>query len=119
MKKRDRTGPKKERRNWRPIFLQAFADTGHVRNSCITAGVNHTTAYQARRRDLDFAKAWDEAEIVAAGVLEAEAWRRAHDGYDEAVYQKGELCGHVRKYSDLLADLSFEGHAPRQVPGAP
>jgi hypothetical protein len=38
--------------------------------------------------------------------IEDEMLRRGVEGWDEPVYQKGELVGHVRKYSDqMLAQL--------------
>jgi hypothetical protein len=44
--------------------------------------------------------------------MEDEAMRRAVDGWDEPVYQKGEQVGVVRKYSDSLLALLLRGRRP-------
>lgn len=46
--------------------------------------------------------------------LEAEARRRAMDGVDEPVYHKGEVVGHVRKYSDTLLIFLLKAHRPHK-----
>jgi hypothetical protein len=55
-------GPK-----WIPDFLKALAATGVVAQAMKAAGIGEGSAYQLRRRSLDFANAWDEA-LVASGA---------------------------------------------------
>ena len=59
-------------------------------------------AYKARERSGQFRAQWDAALDEAADILEAEARRRAVEGWDEPVFQKGEQVGVVRKFSDQL-----------------
>jgi hypothetical protein len=52
---------------WRKKFLSALARTANARLAADMAGVDHSTAYQLRKRDPAFAAAW----------LRARAWGRA------------------------------------------
>ena len=36
------------------------------------------------------------------------------DGYEEPVFHRGEVCGHVRRYSDRLMELLLCGHRPEK-----
>ena len=87
----------------RKLFLELLAQTGLVYESARALGYN-STAYlkQLRRDDEDFAAEWDIALESAVNVLEQEGLRRAHEGVSEPVYYKGEVVGHVQKYSDTL-----------------
>lgn len=49
---------------WRPVFLAALAETGNIRGSARKAGISQTTAYDARERHHDFARAW---QVAVAG----------------------------------------------------
>jgi hypothetical protein len=51
-----------------------------VRAACQAAGIDRTTAYKARRRDLGFAASWDEAEQDALDLLEGRAFQMAVNG---------------------------------------
>lgn len=62
---------------WRKLFLSALRNTGNVRASCLVAGIERKTAYNARDRDEQFRAAWNEALDEAVEILEAEARRRA------------------------------------------
>lgn len=60
-------------------FLAALADTGCVSVAAEAAGIRPRSAYRLRRHPAGaaFAKAWDEALMVAAGRLTAIAFERA------------------------------------------
>ena len=73
----------KQRRDWQPLFLEALQQGHTVASACRVAGVGRTTAYEARRRDEQFALAWQDLEEGAVEVLEAEAYRRAMAGSDK------------------------------------
>jgi hypothetical protein len=79
--KRSHCTPKK-RREWKPAFLSAFADTGMVTAACEAAGVARRTVYAARHADEAFAAAWDEIEERSTEDLEQVAVRRAREGSD-------------------------------------
>ena len=72
----------KKRRNWRPVFLATFRQTGNVLLSCHAAGIDRSTAYRERQRNSDFAAKWESAEQDATEALEAEARRRAMNSSD-------------------------------------
>jgi len=59
-------------------------------------------------------RAWDDAIEQATGSVELEIHRRAVEGYDEPVYQKGELVGTVTKYSDRLLELRAKALLPQK-----
>jgi hypothetical protein len=79
-------------------------------------GVSRTTVFNWRRSDAQFAEAWDEAVEMAYDLVEQEVMRRAVEGYDRPVFQKGEFVGMERQYSDALA-LAMLGARRRAVYG--
>lgn len=76
---------RKSRRDWRPVFVAAFAEAGSVATACRAAGIDRSTAYRERQRDERFALAWADAEEGATDMLESEALRRAMEGSDRLV----------------------------------
>src|SRR5688500_15168574 len=99
---------------WRPMFLKVFAETGNVKEACKAANINRTTAYKHRNEDPEFAEQWQVSFEQAADTLEAEAWRRASEGYEEDVFYKGERVGAVRRYSDNLLMFLLKGMRPEK-----
>lgn len=57
------------------LFLDYFAGTADVQDSCRAAGIHYSTVYKHRRIDPLFAAGWDEALRGAYALLEAEALR--------------------------------------------
>ena len=55
---------------WRAEFLAALARGGSVKGAAAAAGVDRTTAYEARKRDPDFAARWAAALAEGRGRLE-------------------------------------------------
>ena len=113
------------RENMRAIFLSALAGSaaGSVPRAAEAAGVNPYQPHRWAKKDEAFAKQMSEAkalgERIQLSLLEREADRRAVEGVEEPVYQKGELVGHIRRYSDLLLmfrtkklDPSYREHPP-------
>lgn len=99
---------------WYGAFLQSLASIGNISKACVAAQVSRQTVYRHRNSDPDFSAAWDEALEAAADLLEEEARRRAHDGWTEPVYQRGEHVGNVRKYSDTLLIFLLKGARPEK-----
>lgn len=90
----------------RQRFLQFYALTGQLQKSAQEVGVAASTVRSLRKKDPDFDAAMTEAQEDFKEAVEREVLRRAVMGWDEPVYQKGELVGEVRKYdSNLLALL--------------
>lgn len=101
------------------VFLSELRRHGIV-NAAARAASPHASGtcsasfYALRRSDPEFAAAWDDAIEQATGSVELEIHRRAVEGYDEPVYQKGELVGTVTKYSDRLLELRAKALMPNK-----
>jgi hypothetical protein len=95
-------------------FITSLMETGgNVSRSCNLAGLGRRSAYDWRRDDPEFAAEWDEAVNIGLDALEAEARRRAFEGIEEPVFYKGEICGHIRKYSDALIMFMLKAYRPQ------
>jgi len=92
-------------------FLLAYSESGNVAGSCAQIGV-HRSVEWLWRSDPEFVQAKAYAWQLAAEKLEAEAFRRAHDGVEEPVFQNGGEVGRVRKYSDTLLIFLLKGAKP-------
>ena len=104
----------KARRSWKPLFLDTLRGTGNVRLSARNANITRQVVYRARDRSAKFRADWDEALEEARELLEAEARRRAAIGVDEPIFYKGEVVGHIRKYSDTLLMFLLKAHWPEK-----
>ncbi|HKZ02273.1 MAG TPA: hypothetical protein VJ180_08540 [Pyrinomonadaceae bacterium] len=99
---------------WRPAFLEALSKCGNITEACKAVGVSRVTVYDHKKRDAAFAEQWENALQTAGELLERECWRRAHDGIEEPVFYKGEVCGTIRRYSDLLIIFLLKGIFPHK-----
>lgn len=81
----------KKRPRWAKGFLAALAESGNVRLSCESAGIQRWTAYDLRSSNEAFAADWDTALDEAADLLEQEARRRAYDGVRRLKFDRGNL----------------------------
>ena len=106
------TGRRVAARVWKPVFLEALAQTANLTTSARAAGVTRENVYQARRRSPEFEAQCRNAVEQAVDLLEREARRRAFEGVLEPVYHKGEVVGHIRKYSDGLLTFLLKAHRP-------
>lgn len=95
-------------------FLRHYARTGNVTEAARAAGVARNLHYYWLEHLPGYREAAAQAEQMAADALEREAWRRAVEGWDEPVYQKGQLVGTVRRYSDVLMTLLLRGLRPER-----
>ena len=85
------------------IFLTVLAKTGRVKKAAQAAGYADTTVMnQLRKKDPEFAAAWDAAIEASNDVLEDEAIRRAVDGVEKPITYRGEITGYEKVYSDGL-----------------
>lgn len=90
-------------------FLDAFAVRGVVLHAAGVAGVSRHVVYQWLQNDPDFKAKYAQAQEDAMDLLELEARRRAEVGWQEEVYQMGNLAGYVRKYDGNLMALLLKG----------
>lgn len=108
----------------RETFLEALGAGWSVAHAAKRAGVTRQRFYDLRDADQDFAGQWEQALEEGLEALVDEVRRRAVEGWEEPIYQKGELVGHVRRYSDNLLmfltkqrDPSFRENARIEVTG--
>lgn len=88
------------------IFLDHFAGTADAHAAAEAAGVGHSTVIQHRRKDAEFAAAWDEALAVAYAQLEAEAVRQrleAQRNLRDGIVPVGEMPREFDRVLQLLA----------------
>lgn len=84
----NKPGPRKAARpakaatlgTWSKAFLAELASTSNVTQSAKVAGVSTTTAYEARRKNAEFNRAWQEALYEGYQHLEMETLQRLRDG---------------------------------------
>jgi hypothetical protein len=107
------SGPVDGENSWRSTFLAALEASGNVSASARRAGVGRATAYRHRQAESEFRSGWDQAIEVATDLLEGEARRRALEGWEEPVFYQGEICGHIRKYSDTLIMFLLKAYRPQ------
>ncbi len=110
----EQTRTRPRARVWEAAFLSALRRAANVSEAATAAGIGRTTAYEARQRDKPFSDRWDAAIEEACDALEREAWRRAVEGVEEAVFQQGVEVGRVRKYSDSLMIALLKAHRPEK-----
>lgn len=94
-------------------FLKCFAECGIVTHACKHANIVRQNIW-VWNKDPEFAARFEEARQEALEKLELEMWRRAHDGWDEPVWYKGEQCGVVRRYDSALLMFALRGLAPEK-----
>ncbi len=97
---------------WVEVFLECLADVPNVQGACRAAGISRQSAYDHRERDPEFARRWQDAMEASTDDLVGEMYRRARKGHDKPVYQGGELIGHTREFSDVLAIFLAKKHRP-------
>jgi hypothetical protein len=106
-------------------FLEAFSAHGNITLAAKQVDIHRETVLDWRRKSdgepvdpdycievereagqaaelVPFCQAFAGCEGIARDILVAEAWRRAVDGWEEPVFQKGEEVGRVRKFDSLL-----------------
>ena len=98
----------------RETFLAHFRLTGRVQESADVAGVARCTVHRVRKEDPVFSELYDDAHNQFRDKLEAEAYARAVDGWEEPVFQMGGEVGRVLKKSDRMLELMLKGHIPER-----
>lgn len=98
---------------WAKPYLQELERTGLRATAAAFAGVTSQRVAKYAHSCVEFADAEAAAEERFADTLEAEAVRRARDGIDDPIYQKGELIGHRKVYSDTLMVQLLKGRRRR------
>ena len=86
----------------RERFLEAFRAIGVISRAAIAAGVSRKTVYNWLKNDPDFRETFEDMEEDVRDAIREELHRRAIEGVDEPVFQRGVLVGHIRKYPDQI-----------------
>jgi hypothetical protein len=95
-------------------MLAAYIEHGTVFHACRATSMSRRTHYDWLQQDPAYASAFEDAKDAVADRLEQEAARRAKEGWPEPVFYKGEVCGHVHKFSDLLLIFLLKGLRPEK-----
>jgi hypothetical protein len=98
--------------DWTEAFLSALLEGVHIRDACKVAVVDSGIVYRRRKDDEAFRLAWQEAIDIGTDELAAEAARRAYHGLLKPVFHAGEICGHIREYSDSLLMFLLRARDP-------
>jgi hypothetical protein len=95
-------------------FLEELARTGLRMHSAEYAGVTIATVRRHEKEDKEFADLAIEAKDWFTDGIEAEAVRRATEGYLEPVFSQktGKQIGVVRKFSDRLLEIILKANRP-------
>ena len=96
-------------------FLNYYIERGTISKAAQKAGLSRQAHYNWLKNDTNgrYHKAFEQAEKMAADLLEEEAFRRAVEGDLQVVYYKGEEVGRRRVYSDNLLSLLLKGKKPQ------
>lgn len=94
------------------IFLARFAEAGTITAAAKDAGIDRHTHYAWMDADPEYAAGFADAQKQAIDAMEAEARRRGVLGVSEPVYHKGEVVGHIQRYSDTLLIFLLKGALP-------
>jgi hypothetical protein len=91
-------------------FLDALrSNYGLVVRAAELVGVRPKTLYSWRIGDTEFAKEWEAAVEQSTDMLEAEAVRRAAEGYPgRPVVHQGSVVVEITEYSDQLLSLMLK-----------
>jgi hypothetical protein len=101
----------------RERFLEAVSSGSTITDAARRTGHHRQRFYELRGNDEEFDAQLTDALEAGTDALEAEAIRRAKDGWDEAVFGKGPdghvvQVGVIRKYSDHLLIKLLAGRRP-------
>lgn len=95
-------------------FFVALSATCNVTASAAEVGMSRQYMHQLRREDKAFAKRWEDAIEQATDALEAEARRRAIDGFKRPIFFQGKQVGSETLYSDPLMITLLKAHRPEK-----
>ncbi len=104
---------------WRVKFIKALCDIPNVTHACERAGIIRETAYDNRKKDPEFAAAWEAALQHGIDSLEAAAMERAKHGLKKGVWMKDENGKIVKvetliDYPEALTQFLLKAHKPEK-----
>jgi hypothetical protein len=96
------------------VFLEKLRETLNASASARAAGVSKRTVFGHREKDPGFAQAWEDALEEGLDAAEQSCNLRAFVGVEEPVFHQGVVVGHVRRYSDSLAQFMLKANRPKK-----
>lgn len=94
-------------------YLEALAEVPHKARAALKAGLLLSQVQKLEREEPNFAAAVEMARLIASGVAEEEAFRRAVKGVTKAVWHQGVPVGTELEYSDTLMQKILEANEER------
>ena len=98
------------------LFLSVFAVFGKIKTASDRSGVPRENHYYWMRKDDDYRKAYQTCRDTIAVMVEDSLVEKLIHGWEEPVYQGGQLVGHKRKF-ELSAMLKYLSKAKPEVFG--
>jgi hypothetical protein len=98
--------------SWHDRYLVAYAKFGTIKDACKAAGINRHTYEAHRVKFSDFDQACAVVDIECADEADRELFLRAVRGWQEPVYQGGELVGTILVKSDRLLEFYLKHRRP-------
>ena len=95
---------------WWPNFLESLSNHGIVTRASEEANIGVARVWREHKNNPKFAALFDEARSIGLRRCIDEAVRRGADGFDEPIYQGGELVGYKKKYSDQLLQFVIQAN---------
>lgn len=105
-----RKAPQKFDEQAREKFLAFLRRYGLFYRAATYAGCSHETTRLYRKEHPEFEALVQEAVEAFRNSLEAELFDRAVRGWEEPVYQKGELVGTIHKRDSQLLQMLVKGN---------
>lgn len=99
---------------WVLPWLAALEITGVVTAACRAVGIASSTPYHWFELHPEYKYLWDESERISRDALVLEARRRAIEGTQKTVYQKGIAVGTEQVYSDNLLLALLKAKFPEE-----
>ena len=93
-------------------FLAILRECANVTHAADSIGMSRAYMYEVRAGDPEFAASWDQAVESSLDDIESALRKRAVEGVDRPVFYQGEVCGHVKEYSDTAAIFLLKGRRP-------
>lgn len=96
--------------DWRPPFLRALRAVPVIQHACDRVGINRSNVARARQVDPEFEAEFQEALEAGIDAAEAEAYRRAVEGWHEPVIDKGRLAYAYERQENGEFTLKLDEH---------
>jgi hypothetical protein len=98
--------------SWHDRYLVAYAKFGTIKDACKAAGINRHTYEAHRAKFPDFDQECAVVDVECADEADRELFLRAVRGWQEPVYQGGELVGTILVKSDRLLEFFLKHRRP-------